>query len=102
MRQVQARLTREYEDRFLVGSMSMQGVVLKDDDPPEAFLDRVPRLFRDSLGFEVPQPGTWAEWTDIFKAKDAYQDKVAELFGNPELEFSIDEDWCNYLYRKPR
>lgn len=80
MRRVQTRLTRNYEDQFLIGSMSMQGVVLKDDDPPEAFLDRVPRLFRDSLGFEVPQPETWAEWTDIFSSHTLILDRPIILF----------------------
>lgn len=80
MRQVQDRLNLEYEDRFLVVSMSMQGVVLKDDDPPEAFLDRVPRLFRDSLGFQVPQPSTWAEWTDIFSTHTHIIDRPTILF----------------------
>src|SRR6056297_1335173 len=80
IRQVQDWLTREYEERFLVGSMSMQGVVLKDNDPAEAFLDQVPRLFRDSLGFEVPVPGTWAELTDIFSRHTHVLDRPVILF----------------------
>lgn len=34
----------------------------------------------------------------VKKAKGTYGDKVVELFGNSELEFSIDEYWCNFLY----
>ena len=66
MRQVHKRLETEYEGQFLVGSMSMQGVVIKDDDPSEAFFECVPRLFEDHLGLQVAKPATWAEWKDYF------------------------------------
>jgi hypothetical protein len=80
MRQVQDRLNREYEDRFLVGSMSMQGVVLKDDDPSEAFFESVPRLFEDHLGFQVAKPTTWAEWKDLFSKNRGVVDRPTILF----------------------
>ena len=80
MRQVQQRVKNDYLDTFIVGSMSMQGVVLKDDDPPEAFFECVPRLFRDSLGVQVPQPGSWAEWTDLFSKHTHVLDRPTILF----------------------
>ncbi|MES0337073.1 MAG: hypothetical protein SFH39_12065, partial [Candidatus Magnetobacterium sp. LHC-1] len=34
----------------------------------------------------------------IKKAKGAYQQHVASLFTRADIPFSIDNDWCNYLY----
>ncbi|MDZ7758852.1 MAG: AAA-like domain-containing protein [Desulfovermiculus sp.] len=80
MRQVQKRLETEYEGQFLVGSMSMQGVVIKDDDPSEAFFECVPRLFEDHLGLQVAKPATWAEWKDLFSKNRGVVDRPTILF----------------------
>ncbi len=34
----------------------------------------------------------------IKKARGPYRDQVMGLFGNPDVPFSFDQDWCNYLY----
>ena len=34
----------------------------------------------------------------IRKAKGPYREQVMGLFGNPDVPFSFDQDWCNYLY----
>ncbi|MBF0120183.1 MAG: AAA-like domain-containing protein [Desulfobacterales bacterium] len=43
------------------------------------------------------------EWNNnvlnlIKKAKGKYQDYVMELFISPDIDFSIDSEWCIYLY----
>jgi hypothetical protein len=64
MQRAVAEVRARHGDRFLVGAISMQAVVLGDDDPPEAILDWIPRLFRWGMQVEVPKPATWAEWAD--------------------------------------
>ena len=32
------------------------------------------------------------------KAKGPYRAQVMALFGNPDVPFSFEQDWCNYLY----
>ena len=49
MRRAVEKIQAERGDRFMVGSLSMQGVVLAEDDPEERFLESVPRLFLDGL-----------------------------------------------------
>jgi len=43
------------------------------------------------------------EWNNtvlnlIKKAKDKYLNQVLDLFNNPDKEFSLDVEWCSYLY----
>ncbi len=42
--QVEKKIKARHGDRFLVGSMSVQGVVIKDEEPEEAFLTEPPLL----------------------------------------------------------
>ncbi len=61
------------------------------------------------------QPITLEHWKDVFmlacrvepnntilnllkKAKGPYREQVMGLFGNADIPFSFDQDWCNYLY----
>ncbi len=53
-------------DRFLAGTLSMQGLVFKDTDPPEAFLSKVPQLFRKHLGLSIAAPASFEAWADLF------------------------------------
>ena len=66
MRQVREEIKACYGDRFLVGDMSMQGVIIEDDEPIENFFDYVPRLLSMTFEKEVKQPSKWKDWTDIF------------------------------------
>ncbi|MDZ7762189.1 MAG: ATP-binding protein [Desulfovermiculus sp.] len=81
MRQVQDRLSREYEDRFLVGSMSVQGVVIKQDDPPEAFLSRIPILMEEAFGFEgLSAPQKWEDLKRLFARREGLISRPVMLF----------------------
>ena len=61
------------------------------------------------------QPITLEHWKEVFmlacrvepnntilnllkKAKGPYREHVMGLFGNADVQFSFDQDWCNYLY----
>jgi len=60
MREVKKEIEACCPEQFQVGMMSMQGVVMKDDEPEENFLERVPLLLLEAFGFEIKngqQPG---------------------------------------------
>ncbi|MDM8524613.1 AAA-like domain-containing protein [Desulfococcaceae bacterium HSG8] len=83
MRQVKKEIGTLYPDRFAVRMMSVQGVVLEKDDPPEYFLSRIPLLFSRFFNINVKKPGTWEELGSLFL-------KNLKLFEKPLILF-IDE-----------
>ncbi len=83
MRQVKKRIEAQYGDRFICATLSMQGLIMKDNDPDDVFFDHVPKLFRKNLKLKVPKPLNWDGWNDLFAAD-------AEIFDRPVLLF-IDE-----------
>ena len=83
MRQVRKEIEKLYSDRFIIGTMSMQGLIMKDDDADEIFFRHVPKLFRESFGMEPRKPENWEDWTDLFSADKG-------KFGRPLILF-IDE-----------
>jgi len=83
MRQARLEIEREYGDRFMVGMMSMQGVVLNDPDSPDALLPWFADLFEDALGIRPDPPGDWQDWTTLFR-------KTRGIFPKPLILF-IDE-----------
>lgn len=66
MRRAIAEIRARYGDRFLVGSISMQGTVLKKDDPPEALLSWIPGLFSSNMQMEVPRVSHWEDVKNLF------------------------------------
>jgi hypothetical protein len=49
MRRAIEEIRARHGDGFIVGSFSMGGTAMRDDEPEEAFLNRAPRFF--DLGF---------------------------------------------------
>ncbi len=80
MREATGESVARYTEKFVVGHLSMQGVVIKDDDPEEVFLDRVPRLFLDAFDLEIDTPATWDEWTGLFQKRKSPFEKPLLLF----------------------
>ncbi len=86
MRQVVKKIQAEYEERFLVRTLSMQGVVMKDDDPEDLFLSKVPYLFYDGFGIKnLPVPDSWESLELLF-----IKERETPLFDRPLILF-IDE-----------
>ncbi len=56
MRQAKKAIEQSHSDRFTVGMMSVQGVVMKPDEPEEGFLDRLPLLFWETFKIEMDNP----------------------------------------------
>jgi len=79
MREVKKRIEEEYKDRFVLGTMSMQGVIM-DDAPVEDFLRHVPRLFRETFKLEPLKPEAWEGLTDIFSLDKGIFDRPVILF----------------------
>jgi len=80
MRQVKKEIEDKYGDRFQFGSMSMQGVILGEDEQTDAFLLRVPMLMRRSFDLEVNTPEKWEEWAAVFLRNKGFFNKPAILF----------------------
>jgi AAA-like domain len=79
MRRAIEEIRARYGDRFTVGALSMQGVVLDDDQPDEAFFEFVPDRFELGFGIQAPKPEGWAAWTRLFARKGGYFDRPVIL-----------------------
>ncbi len=80
VRQAKKEIERRYPDRFRIGLMSMQGVVLKNTDSDEEILSWMPNLLRDSLNVKVDAPKDWMSWINFFHREDGLFDKPLILF----------------------
>ncbi len=84
MRQVVKEIKSGYEDKFQIGAVSMQGIVMEDDEPKENFLQHAPRLLSNGFGIHnLSEPENWAGWTNLFR-------KTTGPFKKPVILF-IDE-----------
>lgn len=66
MRQVKARIERDYPDRFVVGTMSMQGLSSLTTKSVGEFLQKVPKLFLDTFSMVIGPPQTYEKWAHFF------------------------------------
>ncbi len=80
MRQVKTEIETRHPGKFIVGMMSMQGLIMEDNDPDEVFFRHVPKLFRESFGIDPRQPASWEEWTDLFSGDKGKFDRPLILF----------------------
>jgi AAA-like domain len=65
--QVRKRIEAEYPDQFTVGMMSMQGTILLPDDPPEAFLNQVDYLIKETFDITLTSaPNSWNAFKYLF------------------------------------
>ncbi|MCP4347211.1 MAG: hypothetical protein GY795_16995 [Desulfobacterales bacterium] len=81
MRQVVKKILAEQGDKFQIGTMSMQGIVMKDEEPDENFLLKVPFLLDD--GFNITDrepPENWESFNTLFSKKKGRFDKPVILF----------------------
>ena len=84
MRQVKKEIEKRYKDRFTLGMMSMQGVVLREEEETERFLYKVKKLFRDTFSVKLDEiPSTWEDFQSLFH-------RDSGIFKSPLILF-IDE-----------
>ncbi len=86
MRQVVDEIQARYGDQFMVSTLSMQGIIMKEDDPENVFLTKIPYIFYDGFRIEhVAIPKDWESFQQLFD-----KDKHDRLFDKPIILF-IDE-----------
>ncbi len=84
MQEVKKEIAQKYSEQFIIGTMSMQGVVMKDDEPEELFFKKINLLFWETFQIELEtQPETWEDFKRLFSQK-------SNLFKLPVILF-IDE-----------
>ncbi|MBF0202675.1 MAG: AAA-like domain-containing protein [Desulfamplus sp.] len=84
-RQMKKEIERRYQERFIIGLMSMEGVVMKENDPAETFLSKVPLLMSRALKVDVDAPDTWEEFGNLFST-------ALNLFEKPLILFMDEFD----------
>ena len=80
MRQVKKEIENHYGDRFIVGTMSVQGVVIKEGDSDETFLNKVPQLMKETFRLEIESPVDWESFKDLFYINHGLFDRSVILF----------------------
>jgi len=80
MWQVKKEIEAKYPGQFTTGVMSVQGVILKDKEPEEAFLPHVPLLMKETFGLKIETPSDWEGFKHIFSKEDGIFDQPVILF----------------------
>ncbi|MCP4345296.1 MAG: hypothetical protein GY795_07195, partial [Desulfobacterales bacterium] len=80
IRQVKKQIETLCGDMFIIGCMSVQGVIMEDDDPDHVLLRQCPRLFRESFGIEPDPPENWEGFIDWFVKGKGLFDRPVILF----------------------
>ncbi|HAO21967.1 MAG TPA: hypothetical protein DCQ37_16780, partial [Desulfobacteraceae bacterium] len=84
MRQVKQEIAARFPECFIIGTMSVQGVVFKDEEADDRFLDNVPILMWETFKIKnLPVPADWKSFKNLFS-------KDNNMFGKPLILF-IDE-----------
>ncbi len=69
IRQVKQEIAAGFSERFIIGTMSMQGLVLEDADDDTIFLKKVPQLMWETFDNELKIPEDWEDFKDMFSKK---------------------------------
>ncbi|MDM8536243.1 AAA-like domain-containing protein [Desulfobacterales bacterium HSG17] len=82
MREVKKEIETCYGDKFFMGCMSVQGIIMEKDDPPELFLNKVPTLFWEAFQEDklISPPENWEEFKLLFSKKNNLFDRKLILF----------------------
>ncbi len=80
MRQAKKEIEKQRPDKFMVGMMSMQGVIMEKEDADEVLLRQLPRIVRDAFKIEPEPPKTWDDWIDWFSTEKGLFKKPVILF----------------------
>ncbi len=87
MGQAATAIEIEWPGRFEIGSMSMQGVIFREDESEHGFLARVPQLIWEAFGIKLEAaPADWESLKALFACEGG-------LFSRPVI-LMIDELDC--------
>ncbi len=86
MQEAVKKIQAEYHDQFVVGSLSMQNIEIKDEDSYDLFLTKIPYLFYDGFRIDMgASPENWENFQQLFDKTNKNR-----LFDKPLILF-IDE-----------
>lgn len=80
MQQSKKEIESRHSDQFIVATMSMQGVIMKDDDQDETFFAKVPRLILEAFKLKIEAPRDWESFTGLFLRDEGPFDRPVILF----------------------
>jgi hypothetical protein len=78
--EVKKRIESIYSDRFTVGMMSMQGIIMEDKDQVDVFFNYIPNLIRRAFGVTISEPASWKSLSEYFSSDTGLFDKPVILF----------------------
>jgi len=80
LRQVKKKIEKKHSDKFIVASMSMQGVI-PDDDGNVDFPAFIPNFSRDAFGIKTENANpAWQDWINLFHKEQKNFDRPLILF----------------------
>jgi hypothetical protein len=74
-RQSLENIKNRYSDQFIVGEISMQGIVFNNDNQEQIFFDNIPDMFEDEFSIQSIKIKSWIDWKRIFSKKVAAFDR---------------------------
>jgi len=78
--QVREEIEKQHKDRFIIGSMSMQGTVFREGDTEDAMLPKIPFLMKETFQIKPEAPEDWDEWKAFFSKNGGLFDRPVILF----------------------
>ncbi|MBF0227475.1 MAG: ATP-binding protein [Desulfobacterales bacterium] len=82
MRRVKEEIEVKYPDKFVIGTMSAQRVIFRQNDSDESFFRQLSNLFKLCFNIEIPMIQNWDDWINFFL--------TGKIFNRPVILF-IDE-----------
>jgi hypothetical protein len=66
-RQSMEVIKQQYGDQFIVGEISMQGIIIHEDDNPKTiFFENIPGMFRAEFSIQTEKCDSWTNWKELF------------------------------------
>jgi hypothetical protein len=84
MRRAIEEIRARFADDFIVGTISMQGAIMEDNEPPEAIFKYLQDMFRDAFKIRIAKPVDWADVKRLFSSMDG-------VFNGKRVILLIDE-----------
>lgn len=63
MGELARKIETEHPGKFIVGIMSMQEVVIEQDDPDEVFFRQLPGIVKNAFDIEPARLESWQDWS---------------------------------------
>ena len=69
-RQSLENIKNQYSDQFIVGEISMQGIIFNEnDDQEQIFFNNIPDMFEDAFSIQTGKIKSWIEWKRLFSKR---------------------------------